>query len=157
MHSAWPCTVLVYAALAVTAGAQAPKNHFTDQVFAAKTVAIVDDTRSPGVQKGAVDALQSWGQFKVVDDPQLADITLRFEKNRTHEGRDTQKADPDGKNTSYNYSLSFSSSIHMTATLRDSDTPFYTTTTDDSKAKAGSSCVNNLHTAYRDAHQPSKP
>lgn len=157
MRSTWARTAVLFGALMGTAGAQTGKAVFPDGVFAAKTVAIIDDTHTSGVAKGAADALQSWGQFKIVDDPQLADVTLRFEKNRNHEGRDSQTADPNGKDTSYSYSMSFSSSIHMAAFFKDSDKPFYATTTDDSKTKAGVSCINSFHAAFRQARQPPKP
>lgn len=140
-----------------TAAAQTTRAPFPEGVYAAKTVAIVDDSRSPGVQKGATEALQSWGQFKVVDDPQLADVTIRFEKTRQHEGRDSQTKDPNGKDTSYGYSMSFSSSIHMSVFLKDADKPFYATTTEDSKAKAGSTCINSFHTAFRESRQQQTP
>ena len=152
VRTAMMCSVLVGAAWAQTG-----KAPFPDGVFAAKTVAIVNDTHTPGVEKGAAEALQAWGQYKVVDDPQLADITLRFEKNRQRDGRDSQTKDPNGKDTSYSYSMSFSSSIHMSAFLKDGDKPFYSTTTDDSKAKAGTSCINSFHTAYRDSRQQTRP
>lgn len=150
-------TALLGSLLVGAAVAQTGKAAFPEGVFAAKTVAIVDDTHTPGVQKGATEALQAWGQYKVVDDPQLADITLRFEKNRQHEGHDSQTTDQNGKDTNYSYSMSFSSSIHMTAFLKDADKPFYSTKTDDSKAKAGTSCINSFHTAYRDSRQQAKP
>ena len=100
-------------------------------------------------------ALKSWGQFTVVDDPQLADITLRFEKSRERTGAGTpQKTEADGKpvgDPSYGYSLSFGSKIHMKAYLKDGDAAFYTTQTEDGKLKAGMGCVNDLHTAFRAA------
>ena len=157
MRSLWMRTALMYSLMGVAAGAQTNKAGFPDTVFAAKTVAIVNDTRTPGVEKGAADALQAWGQFKVVDDPQLAVVTIRFEKSRQREGHDSQTPDPDGKSTSYGYTMSFSSSIRMTASLKDADKPFYSTTTEDSKAKAGSTCINSFHTAFREARQQQKP
>jgi hypothetical protein len=39
----------------------------------------------------------------------------------------------------------------MKVYLKDADTPFYTTKTDDSKKKAGISCVNDFRTAFRAA------
>ena len=93
----------------------------------------------------------------MVDDPQLADITLRFEKNKTHEGASTQKTDANGKPTDWGYGMSFGSSIRMTAVQKDAETPFFSTKTDDAKAKAGLSCVNDFHTAFRNALQSAKP
>lgn len=144
-------------ALAAAGLAQAHKPHFPEGVFTAKTIAIVNDTRTPQVEKGADDALASWGQFKVVEDPQLADVVLRFEKSRQHEGRNTETPGEDGKNASYGYSMSFSSRIEMKAFFKDADTPFYSTTTEDGKAKAGTSCINAFHTAFRDARQAGQP
>ncbi|HLI78299.1 MAG TPA: hypothetical protein VKV02_15235, partial [Acidobacteriaceae bacterium] len=140
-----------------TALAQTAPKAFPDGVFTAKTVAIVNDTKTPTVEKGADEALASWGQFKVVDDPQLADVVLRFEKSRQREGRDTQKTDGTGKPTDYGYEMSFSSTIEMKAYYKDADTPFYSTRTDDGKAKAGTTCINNLHTAFRAAASGRKP
>ncbi len=157
MKSVWIRAAVVCSLASVAAGAQTGKGAFPETIFAAKTVAIVNDTHTPGVEKGAADALQAWGQFKVIDDPQLADVTIRFEKNRQHEGHDSQTQDPNSKDTSYNYSMSFSSSIHMTVSLKDGDKPFYSTTTEDSKAKAGSTCINSFHTAFREARQQQKP
>lgn len=157
MKSIWIRTAIVCSLVGGAAAAQTSKASLPETVFAAKTVAIVNDTRTPGVEKGAVDALQAWGQFKVVDDPQIADITIRFERNRQHEGHDSQTPDANGKDTNYSYSMSFTSTIHMTASLKDADKPFYSTTTEDSKAKAGSTCINSLHTAFREARQQQKP
>lgn len=142
------CGAVLGSALAQTAG-----GGFPPAVLTAKTIAVVNETKTPDVEKGAEETLASWSQFKVVDDPAVADVTLRFDKNRTHEGRDTQKTDANGKPTDYGYSMSFGSSIQMKAYLKDSDTPFYTTKTDDSKKKAGVSCVNDFHSAYRAAWQ----
>ncbi len=121
----------------------------------AKTVAIVNDTRDPKVADGAVAALKSWGQFTVVDDPQVADITLRFDKTKERSGASTPgKTDADGKpvgDPSYGYSMTFGSKIHMKAYLKDGDAAFFTTKTDDGKVKAGMGCVNDFHTAFRAA------
>ena len=142
---------IVGSVLLSAAFAQTANKPFPGAVLTASTIAIVNDTHTPAVEKGADDALKSWGQFKLVDDPQLAEVTLRFEKSRQHEGRDTQKTDPNGKPTDYGYEMSFSSSIEMTAFYKDADAPFFSTKTDDSKAKAGTTCINNFHTAFRTA------
>ncbi len=147
------CGVVVSAA----AFAQVAGKPFPDGVFSAKTVAVVNDTRTPAVEKGAEDALAAWGQFKVVDDPQLADVTLRFEKARQHEGHDTQKTDDTGKPTDYGYTMSFGSTISMKAFFKDTEAPFYTTKTEDGKAKAGTTCVNSFHAAFREAFTQRKP
>jgi hypothetical protein len=47
--------------------------------------------------------------------------------------------------------MSFSTSIHMKVYLKDADAPFYTTKTDESKKKAGTACVSDFRSAYRDA------
>lgn len=143
-------------ALLSAAWAQTSAKAFPVGVFTAKTIAIVNDTKQPGVEKGADEALAQWGQFKVVDDPQLADVTLRFEKAGHREGRDTQKTDQTGKPTDYGYEMSFSSTISMTAFFKDADAPFYSTKTDDGKVKAGTTCINAFHTAWRVA-QEKKP
>ena len=140
---------------AVVCSAQSAPKPFPAGVLGAKTIAIINDTHTPAVEKGADDALASWGQFKIVDDPQLADITLRFDKKRQHEGRDSQKTGDDGQ-TSYSYGMSFGSNIEMKAFYKDTDAPFFFTKTDDSKNKAGLSCINSFHEAYRNALQQSK-
>lgn len=146
------CGVVVSAAWA-----QTETKPFPNSVFTAKTVAIVNDTKQPAVEKGADEALASWGQLKVVDDPQLADVVLRFEKAGHHEGRDTQKSDQTGKPTDYGYEMSFGSTITMKAYFKDDDAAFYSTKTDDSKAKAGTACINSFHTAWRSAVAAKKP
>ena len=155
MSRAFFSKVLVCGLVSVAALGQTAKNAIPPAAFTAKTVAIVNDTRDPKVQDGAVSALKSWGQFTVVDDPQVADITLRFDKTKDHAGSSVPpRTDEDGKpvgDPSYGYSMSFSSKIHMKAYLKDGDEAFYTTQTDDGKAKAGMGCVNELHTAFRRA------
>jgi hypothetical protein len=126
---------------------------FPPSVLTAKTVAVINDTKSGPVVDGAVNALKAWGQFTVVDDPESADITLRFDKSTQHEGQATQKTDANGNPTESNYNLSFSAQIRMKAYYKDANSPFYTTKTDESKAKAGISCVNDFRNAYRIAHQ----
>ena len=131
--------------------AQSASSPFPAVALAAKTIAIVNETGDHGVDKGAVDALASWGQFRVVDDPEQADMTLRFVKTKTHEGTSTQKTDANGKQTDSGYSVTFGSSIRMTALIKDGDAPFFSTKTEDAKGKAGMSCVNDFHTAFRNA------
>lgn len=120
----------------------------------AKTVAIENDTHVDGVAQGAADAIRAWGRFRLVDDPDTADVTLRFDKSKDHSGQDSQKPDPSTGQTNYSYSMSFSSSIHMKVYLKDGESPFYTTKTEDSKKQAGQSCVSDFRRAYEAAHLP---
>ena len=150
------CGVLLCSALAQSPS-RLPNGAFPSAALAAKTVAVVNDTRDTGITKGADSALQSWGQFTLVDDPTTADITLRFDKTKERSGSSTQGSDPNTNQPSYGYSVSVASSVHMKAYLKDGDEPFYSTKTDDSKAKAGVSCVNDFHTAYRAARQQATP
>ena len=117
------------------------------EVFAARTVAIVNNTHNEQVEQGAVETLKRWGKLTLVDDSDLADIILTFEKKNSHEGTTTQKTNDDGT-PSTSYGMSFGSSINMKATLKGKTLSFYTTTTGDSKKKAGASCVNDLQSAY---------
>ncbi len=113
----------------------------------AKTVAIVNNTHNDAVSEGAVEALKRWGHFTIVDDSDAADITLTFEKKSEHEGTSTQKTGDDGKPDT-SYSVTFSSSIRMKATLNGGDNAFYSTTTSESKKKAGAGCILDLQRAY---------
>lgn len=149
--------VVVCCVLWGAAWAQTTAKPFPDAVFSARTIAIVNDTKQPGVEKGADEALAQWGQFKVVDDPQLADVVLHFDKAVHHQGRDTQKTDDTGKPTDYGYEMSFSSTISMTAFYKDDDKPFYSTKTDDGKQKGGTTCINAFRTAWRAAMAAKKP
>ena len=146
------CGVMLSAGSSVVWG-QAAQDGFPEAALKAKTVAVVNDTHDPKVADGALAALRSWGQFTVVDDPSVADITLRFDKTNEHSGAATpQKTDADGKpagDSSYGYSFSSSSQIHLKVYLKDGDSAFWTTKTDDSKVKAGMGCVNAFHTAFR--------
>lgn len=155
MSRAFLRVVLMCGVASAASFGQAAKNAIPPAALTAKTIAIVNDTHDPKVQDGAVAALRSWGQLTLVDDPQVADITLRFDKTKEHSGGGTpQKTDADGKpvgDPSYGYSMSFGSKIHMKAYLKDGDDAFYTTQTDDSKTKAGTGCVNEFHTAFRAA------
>ena len=143
--------------LVCVSSAQTNAKAFPENVFTAKTIASGNDTKQPGGEKGADDARVSWGQFKIVDDPQLADVVIRFEKAGHHEGRDTQKNDATGKPTDYGYEMSFSSTITMKAYFKDDEAAFYSTKTDDSKQKAGTFCINSFHTAWRSALAAKKP
>ena len=116
----------------------------------AKTIAILNDTKTGEVSDGALEQLKRWGQFTVVDDTDSADIVLRFDKKTDREKQNSQSTDDKG-NTSYSGSLSFSSQVHMRAYLKGADSPFYTTKTDDSKRKAGISCVTSFERAWIEA------
>lgn len=119
--------------------------------FAAKTIAILNDTKSGEVSDGALEQLKRWGHFTVVDATDSADIVLRFDKKTDREKQNSQSTDDKGQ-TSYSATLSFSSQVHMRAYLKGSDSPFYTTKTDDSKRKAGISCVASFEKAWIEAH-----
>jgi hypothetical protein len=142
-------TILSLAAVLLPGAAfcQGNKLPLPKPAFAAKTVVILNNTHNEAVEQGAVEALKRWGKFTVIDDPDLADITLTFDKKSDHEGASSQKPDKDG-NPSSSYSFSFSSSIQMHATLKGTTTSFYNATTSASKKKAGAECVTDLQQAY---------
>ena len=140
--------VLAFSATLIgPAYAQKMVRAFPPEVVAAKTVAIMNETHDQGVTDGAVEALKRWGKFTVVEDPEVADITLTFDKKSEHDKTNTEKTGDDGK-TDYGFSMSFSSSVHMKAVLKGSETAFYTTTSGDSKKKAGNDCVIDFQKAY---------
>ena len=151
MRRAFTTIAIMWIAL-LPLGLAQTSNPFPAPVFTAKTLAIINDTSTGAVTEGATTALKAWGQFKIVDDPDTADMTLHFDKSKDHQGQDSHKTDANGNPTDYSYSMSFSSAIHMKAYLKGSDTPFYTTKTDDSKAQAGVSCVNDFRNMYRMMH-----
>ena len=118
--------------------------------LAAKTVAILNDTKTGEVSDGALEQLKRWGRFTVVDDSDSADIVLRFDKKTDREKQNKQSTDDKGT-TSWSTTMSFSSQVHMRAYLKGSDSPFYTTKTDDSKKKAGVTCVTSFEKAWMEA------
>ncbi len=138
---------LLFAGLMGSAGAQMNVKPLPKPALAAKTVAIVNNTHNDALSEGAIEALKRWGRFTIVDDSDAADITLTFDKKSEHEGTSTQKTGEDGKPDT-NYSMSFSSSVHMKAMLKDGDAAFYTTSTAESKKKAGTACILDLQRAY---------
>ena len=146
----WITTLALCLFLATSALAQ--RKPIPRPVFAAKTIAIINHAHNDAVETGALESLKRWGKFTVVDDPETADIVLTFEKASEHEGKSTQasKDNNDGKSpeTSYNYSVSFGSSLTMKATMKGSTTPFYTATDGDSKKKGGAACVVSFQSAY---------
>jgi hypothetical protein len=95
--------------------------------------------------------LKRWGRFTIIDDSDLADITLTFDKRSEHDGSSSQTTGDDGKPSS-SYSLSFSSSIHMIAVAKGADRSFYATTTSESKKKAGAECITDLQNAFLSGH-----
>ena len=118
--------------------------------FAAKTIAILNDTKSGDVPDGALEQLKRWGHFTVVDDTDSADIVLRFDKKTDREKQSSQSTNNDGT-TTYSGGMTFSSQVHMRAYLKGADSPFYTTSTGDSKKKAGISCVTSFQKAWIEA------
>lgn len=142
--------LVMLALLTCLARAQKSASSIPQAVRDAHTVAVINDTHQDAVAQGAIDALKAWGRYTVIDDPEAADLTLRFDKQKEHQGRDTQTPDTtDNSKTNYNYSMSFGSSIHLKVYLKDAESPFYTTKTDDSKKKAGVSCVSDFRTAVQ--------
>jgi len=115
--------------------------------LAARTIAILNDTKTGEVSYGALEQLKRWAHFTVVDDADSADIVLRFDKKTDREKQNSQSTDDKGS-TSYSATMSFSSQVHMRAYLKGADSPFYTTKTDDSKKKAGLSCVTSFEKAW---------
>ncbi|MBB5058234.1 hypothetical protein HDF16_002948 [Granulicella aggregans] len=141
--------ILLATTLAVSA--QSTVKPFPKPALAAKTVAIVNNTHQEGVTEGATDAIKRWGHLTLIDDADAADITLVFDKKSEHEKSTTQKTGEDGKPES-TFSMSFSSAIHMHASLKGAPTAFYSTTSSDSKKKAGEACILDLQHAYLDNH-----
>ena len=109
-------------------------------VFEARTIALVNETKTAEVIDGAMEQLTRWGHFTVVDDAESADIVLRFDKKTDREKQSSQSTDEKGT-TSWSGGMTFSTHVHMRAYLKGANSPFYTTETEDSKKKAGVSCV----------------
>lgn len=129
---------------------QAQQEPMPKAAFTGKTVAILNDTKTGEVTDGALEQLKRWGRFTVVDDSDSADIVLRFDKKTDREKQNKQSTDDKGT-TSWSTTMSFSSQVHMRAYLKGSDTPFYTTQTDDSKKKAGVTCVTSFEKTWLEA------
>ena len=138
-------SLALMAAVATLAQESIPKAALT-----AKTIAILNDTKTGDVPDGALEQLERWGHFTVVDDTDSADIVLRFDKKTDHQKQSSQSTDENGQ-TSYSGGMTFSSQVHMRAYLKGADSPFYTTKTDDSKKKAGISCVTIFQKAWIEA------
>jgi len=146
-----PFLHLLLLPLAFIAAVATPAQQSIPRVaFAAKTIAILNDTKTGEVSDGALEQLKRWGHFTVVDDTDSADIVLRFDKKTDREKQSSQSTDDKGT-TSYSGTLTFSSQVHMRAYLKGADSPFYTTKTDDSKKKAGISCVTSFEKAWIEA------
>ncbi len=143
--------VLSSVVLVGTGAAQRSIQPLPKEVFAAKTVAIVNNTHNEAVEQGAVDALKRWGRFTVINDSDLADITLTFDKRSGHDGSSSQTTGDDGKPSS-SYSVTFSSSVHMSAAVKGAGRSFYATTTSESKKKAGAECITDLQSAFLSGH-----
>ena len=141
-----PRALLLPAAFVAALAAPAQQS-IPPAAFAAKTIAILNDSRSAEVSDGALEQWKRWGHFAVVDDADNADIVLRFDRKKDREKQNKQSTDDKGS-TSYSTTFSFSSEIHMRAYLKGADSPFYTTKTDDSKKKAGVSCVTSFEKAW---------
>jgi len=131
----------------IAAAAAMAQQPIPPSALAAKTIAILNDTKSGEVPDGALEQLKRWGHFTVVDDTDTADIVLRFDKKTDREKQSSQTTNNDGT-TSYSGGMTFSSQVHMRAYLKGAGSPFYTTKTDDSKKKAGISCVANFQKAW---------
>lgn len=147
----FPLLVLSFFLSLTAASGQSKVLPFPKAVFEAKTVAILNNTHNEAVEQGAIDALKRWGRLTLVNDADLADITLTFDKKSEHEGASSQKPGEDGKPSS-SYSFSFSSSVHMKAVLKGETSSFYAASTSESKKKAGAECVTDLQQAY--LHRP---
>jgi hypothetical protein len=119
------------------------------EAFAAKTVAIVNNTHQEGIVDGATDAIKRWGHLTLVDDTDAADITLTFDKKSEYTKTSSQKTSEDGKPES-SFGVTFSSAVHMHASLKGAPTAFYSTVSDSSKKKAGEACILDLQHAFLD-------
>lgn len=125
---------------------------FPPEFAKVRTVAILNETRAAGVTDGATGELKDWGHWQVVEDPNSADLVLDFTKQKQHDGNSTNKPGDNGQQ-SYSYSMSFSSTIKMTATMKDAVSPFFSTATQDDKQKAGRECVQAFIAAYQSAQR----
>ena len=89
--------------------------------------------------------------MRLTDDVQNADIVLHFSKKGEHSGQSTEKDDDSGTPKSWSYGMTFGSKISMDATLRDGVAPFYSTTTGESKRKAGRECIQAFIGKFQDS------
>ncbi len=150
------CFSLLSGSLSFAMAQSSGQHAFPKPVLAAKTVAILNDTHVQAVEDGAVEELRQWGHVRVIDDPESADVVLHFMKTTTRSTSNTQKQDSTlggdkDNDSSYGFSVSSSSSVHMEARARDGLLPFYSTATEDAKAKAGRTCVQKFIGAFQDS------
>jgi hypothetical protein len=131
----------------IAAAATLAQQPMPKTALAARTIAVLNDSKTGEVADGALEQLKRWGHFTVVDDSDSADIVLRFDKKINRERQSSQSTDNNGA-TSYSGSMSFTSQVHMRAYLKGANSPFYTTQTEDSKKKAGISCVTSFQRAW---------
>jgi len=84
-----------------------------------------------------------------VDDTDGADIVLRFDKKTDREKQSSQSTDEKGTTTYSGAELFLPGSY--AGLSEGADSPFYRTKTDDSKRKAGISCVTTFERAWIEA------
>ena len=137
---------LIFAVVMATAAQQSMPR----AAFAAKTIAILNDTKTGDISDGALEQLKRWGRLAVVDDVDSADIVLRFDKKTERESQSKQSTDDKGT-TTWSGAWTTSSHVHMRAYLKGSKSPFYATQSSDSKKKAGASCVTSFEKAWLEA------
>ena len=144
-------TILLTFLLMMPAPSQTIIRTIPKEARTARTVAIINKTHVDAVQQGALEAIKRWGRLTVVDDADSADLVLTFEKNTDRTGTSTTKSEPDG-HTGIAYSIRLDSWIHMKSNVKGADMPFFTTTTGESKKKAGNTCVTDLQAALNYSH-----
>ncbi len=136
--------------------ARAEGGPFPPEALKAHTVIILNDTHTMAVEEGATAELKQWGRLTVVNDLDSADIVLHFTKATSHSTSNSQTKDEKDNNTSYGFSVTSSSTIRMEATEKGGFATFYSTTTDDSKQKAGRTCAEAFISAFQDAQRLKK-
>ncbi len=151
MKSLLVCAVFFTASAFNISVAQDSGKPFPPAVLTAKTVAVLNDTHTQAVTDGAVEELKEWGHIRVIDDPDSADLVLHFTKSTSHDRTNTESKNDKDNTTNYGFSMSMSTSVHMDATAKDGFAPFYSTSTEDSKQKAGRKCAQSFIGAYQDA------
>jgi hypothetical protein len=127
--------IVVLIAFCTVSHAQPNSNAFPAALATAKTIAIENDTHVDAITDGP--------------DDRRCGPALRQEQGprRTR----LPKAGPGHWPDELRLQHELLHFVHMKVYLKDADTPFYTTKTDDSKKKAGISCVNDFRTAFRAA------
>jgi hypothetical protein len=138
--------VLVASCTAASALAQ---DAVPPKVLGAKTVIVLNETHTMAVEDGAEAELKQWGHLRLVETTDEADIVIQFDKKTEHS---PTSSDPgDGK--SWSGGVTFGTHVNMTATERGGFAPFFQTRTDDSKEKAGRTCVQKLISSWQDAQR----